>query len=178
MENIFIEFLTKSCKFWWVNHFCEFSRSWETERPNNTKLHVKLLTLQTLCTTTVTSSNRSRLAGSPTSSTRYTRTPPGQVATKRTRLVGSPHRGRYRAPLGWVITNRPQLAALPQYTKLRARNYKRNLLVRGTSSPKIYLSERLRACPDLLATDQLNYQSILQNLSWGQVPFKSTCPWQ
>ena len=43
----------------------------------------------------------------------------------------------------------------------RARNYKRNVLVQGTSSPKIYLSERLRACPDLVATDQL---------SWGQVP--------
>ncbi len=59
--------------------------------------------------------------------------------------------------------------------KSRARNYKRNRLVQGTSSPKIYLSEHLRACPDLLATNQLNYQLILQNLSRGQVPFKSTC---
>ena len=61
-------------------------------------------------------------------------------------------------------------------TALRARNYKRNLLVRGTSRPKIYLSKCLHSCPDLLATDQLNYQLIPHNFSWGQASFKSTCP--
>ncbi len=64
----------------------------------------------------------------------------------------------------------------PSHPSHQGSKLKINLLVGGTGSPKIYLSERLRARPDLLATDQLNYQLILQNLSWGQVPFKSTCP--
>ena len=103
------------------------------------------------------------------------------------RIVVSNERGRQKKKrlreirnfLWWKsIATQQNISTTPSWICLeqRSRNYKRNLLVQGTSSPNIYLSKRLRACPDLLATDQLNYQLILQNLSWGQVPFISTCP--
>ncbi len=93
-------------------------------------------------------------------------------------LTGMPWPGGWGIALpcqrSWVWF--PLRSVIPISAICRAQNYKRNLLVWGTSNPKIYLSERLRACPDLLATNQLNYQLILQKLSWGQGPFKSTCP--